>query len=187
MAWIAVGFWAFVIISVLVRKYIGWPTNVTLLEYQRGVLYRRGLPVRDLDPGRLRVWVGIEKVIIVDTRTIPVSFENRAVALSDGQTAVFGFSGSAEVRDGRKALYCAQNYNQYPAYVMLVCSRAVLSECASGQAKINQPAIEAEMVKRAKLRLEEKGFSLISFRLTQLAVAVPPPEAQRTVTKPADA
>jgi hypothetical protein len=187
MAWIALGFWVFVIVSVLIRKYIGWPTNLTLLEYQRGVLYRKGLPIRDVDPGPVRVWAGIEKVIIVDMRTIPVSFENRAVTLIDGQTAVFGFSGSAEVRDGRKALYCAQNYNQFPAYVLLVCSRVVLNECAGGQVRINQLAIEGEITKRAKLRLEERGFGLLSFRLTHLAIAAPLPQPQAKIPKPADA
>jgi hypothetical protein len=179
--------WLVYLAMILTRKYAGWPTNVTLLEYQRGVLYRKGTPLRDVDPGRVRVWAGVEKVIIVDTRAIPVSFENRAVTLSDGQTAVFGFSGSAEVREVRKALYSAPNYNQVPPYVMLLCSRAVLNEFSGGHIRLNQAAIEAEITKRSQLRLKEKGFELLSFRLTQLTIATPPPQPQVGLPKPTNA
>jgi SPFH domain / Band 7 family len=176
MGAIAVAFWVCVIAISLIRRHLGWPTTVNLLPYQAGTLYRKGLPVRDVGPGRVRVWAGVEKVIIVDTRTIPVSFENRAVALTDGQTAIYGFSASAEVRDARKALYSAQNFSQVPAYVLLVCSRAVLNQRASGDLTVNQGAIEAEMNKCAKARLESQGFNLLSFRLTQLSIAGPPPQ-----------
>jgi hypothetical protein len=180
MAWIAIGFWCFVLGSVLVRKYIGWPTNLTLLEYQRGVLYRKGLPVRNVNPGRVRVWVGIEKVIVVDTRPVPVSFENRAVSLADGSTAIYGFSGNAEVRDARQALDASQNYSQIPAYVLLCCTRLVLNGYAKNQVQIGQRAIEEEVVKRAKPRLAAQGFDLLSFRMTQLSIATPPPQPTGT-------
>jgi hypothetical protein len=176
MAAVAIGFWICVLGIILVRRYLGWPTNVNLLSYQRGTLYRKGLPVRDVGPGRLRVWAGIEKVIIVDTRTIPVSFENRAVTLTDGQTAIYGFSASADVRDPHKTLYSAQNFSQVPAYVLLVCSRSVLNQRAGTDLKLSQNIIEAEISKLAKARLESQGFNLLSFRLTQLAIAGPSPQ-----------
>jgi regulator of protease activity HflC (stomatin/prohibitin superfamily) len=177
MALIAIAIWLVVLGMVLMRRFLGWPTTVTLLPYQRGTLYRKGYPVRDVDPGRVRAWAGIEKVIIVDTRNMPVSFENRAVTLADGQTAIFGFSGSAVVSDARKALYSAQNFSHVPAYVLVVCSRAVLNRRASADLKIGQSLIEAEISKQAKLRLAAQGFNLLSFRITQLSIAGPPPQS----------
>lgn len=174
---IGILFWCCLLAVVAVRRYVGWPTSVTLLQYQSGVLYRKGYPVRDVGPGRVRVWTGIEKVILVDTRPIPVSFENRAVALTDGQTAVFGFSGNADVSDARKALYSAQNLNQVPAYVLLVCSRAVLNQQSGANLKIGQNLIEEQIAGQAKARLKEQGFNLLSFRLSQLSIAGPPPES----------
>jgi len=187
MAVVAIAFWVFVLGAVLMRRFVGWPTTVTLLQYQRGILFRKGYPVRDVGPGRVRVWAGIEKVIIVDTRNIPVSFENRAVALTDGQTAIFGFSGSADVRDARKALYSAQNFSQVPAYVLLVCSRAALNQRASAELKISQSLIEEEIFKQAKARLEAQGFNLLSFRMTQLSIVGPPPQAETKPTRTASA
>jgi hypothetical protein len=181
MGAIAVLFWVLVSATLLIRRYLGWPTNITLLPYQKGVLYKKGYAVRDVGPGGLRVGAGIEKVIIVDTRAIPVSFENRPVALTDGQTAVFGFSASAEVEDAHKALYSAQNYSQVPAFVLLICSRIALNQQSGANLKISQVMIEEQIMKHAKVRLESQGFSLLSFRLTQLSIAGPP---SQTTDKP---
>jgi hypothetical protein len=187
MGLLAIAFWALVVGITLLRKYFGKPTNVTLLPYQRGVLYKKGIPVRELGPGTLRVWAGMEKVIVIDTRPIQLSFENRAVALTDGTTAVYGFSGSVEIRDLRKALYSSQNYNQIPAYVFLCCSRMVLNACSSGQIKTSQGTIEQEISDKARERLGSQGFELQSFRLTQLALAAPaPPRAAAGATSGAN-
>jgi hypothetical protein len=187
MGVLAIAFWVCLLAIVLMRRFVGWPATVTLLQYQRGTLYRKGYPVRDVGPGRVRVWAGIEKVIIVDTRAIPVSFENRAVALTDGQTAVFGFSANADVSDARKALYSAQNFSQVPAYVLLVCSRAVLNQRASTDLKIGENLIEEEITKQARTRLEAQGFNLLSFRLTQLSIAGPPPQSESRPVRTASA
>lgn len=187
MAFVAIGVWVCLLAMVLMRRFLGWPTIVTLLQYQRGILYRRGHPVRDVGPGRLRVWAGKEKVIIVDTRAIPVSFENRAVALTDGQTAIFGFSGNVDVSDARKALYSAQNFSQVPAYILLVCSRTALNQHASADLKFGHTLIEQEITNQAKARLATLGFNLLSFRLTQLSIAGPPPQPEGKSTQNASA
>src|SRR5579872_1598040 len=87
-----------------VRVFKGSLTSVTLLEYQRAVLYRRGLPVKEVGAGRYRVWSGTEKLIIVDTRPIQVSFENQAVVLREGSTAVYGISATARVENAREVI-----------------------------------------------------------------------------------
>jgi SPFH domain/Band 7 family protein len=92
----------------------GWWATVTVLEYQRGVLYRRGLPERDLGLGRYRVWAKVSKAILVDTRPIHVSYQNQAVILQDGWPAVCEISGTDRVVDARKAIYSAGNYSEVP-------------------------------------------------------------------------
>jgi len=176
MAILATGLWLFFLGIVAVRFYVGKPTYLTLLEYQQGVLYRKGRPVRSVKPGRIRVWAGIEKVIIVDTRTIPIRFENRAVTLVDGTTAVYSFSGSATIQDARRALYSAQRFSEVPVVVLMSCSRSVLNRYASNQLRMNERTIEEEISQAAKLKLEAQGFSLLTFRLTQFEVDLPPDE-----------
>jgi len=182
MAVFASGIWLLFLGVVAVRFYLGKPSFVTLLEYQQGVLYRKGRPVRDLGPGRIRVWPAIEKVIIVDARTIPIIVENRAVTLVDGMTAVYGLSGSAQVKDAHKALYSAQSFSEVPIFVSLCCSRSVLNACTSSQL-MNQRAVEEQISQQAKLKLESQGFGLLTFRLTQLSVAMPSEEPDEDPTE----
>lgn len=161
-------FW-FLILGILIRRlYLGKITRVTLLPYQKGIFYKKGLPIREVGPGRSRVRVGIEKVIIVDARPIPLSFENRAVTLRDGANAIYSLSATAEVIDTRKALYSCQNFVQYPAFTLLCCARLVLSSCSSSQLKINKDAMTEKIRATVQERLHPHGFQLTAFRVTQL-------------------
>jgi hypothetical protein len=164
-------FWL-VILSGLValRIFGGRPAIVTLLEYQRAVLYRRGLPEVEIGKGRHNVFTGIEKLIIVDTRPIHVSYENQCVALRDSSSAVYGISGNARVQDAWKALYSASNFSHVPSYVLLCCARQVLNGCTSMQLKTNKDSVVEQIISLSKHRLAASGFELLSFRMSQCTV-----------------
>jgi|SRR5450432_344027 hypothetical protein len=164
-------------IAILVaRLYTGTPSSYALLPHQRGILYRRDLPVREVGPGKHRVWTGVEKIFFLDTRPIQVHVDHRAVALQDGYTAVYGFSATAEVRDVRKVLYAAAAFSQLPAYVLLCSARAVLNGCTRSQVQADKDAVALEIGNRAKTRLAAAGFELATFRMNQLVVALPEQE-----------
>ncbi|MFZ3263518.1 MAG: SPFH domain-containing protein [Terriglobales bacterium] len=167
--------WAILLGLIGTRRYVGNPTTVTLLQYQAGLMYRKGCLVRELDAGQHRVRAGVEKMVIVDKRPTMVSFENRGVALVDGATAVFGFSGSAEIRNVSRALYSARNYNEIPAFVLLCCTRLTLNGCTSGNLLASREALTDEVVAKARARLADAGFDLQSFRFTHLSIVAPAP------------
>lgn len=171
--------WAALIAMLIMRLYLGVPSGFTLLQHQRGVLYRRGIRVREVGPGRHRVWAGVEKILFVDTRPISVSFENRAVTLRDGGTAVFGFSGSAEIDNVSKALYAAGNYHEMPAFVLLCCARSALNNQPSSGIGARRDSIVEEVTKCATTRLSAAGFRLLTFTVTQLSVVEPVPPSAR--------
>jgi hypothetical protein len=160
---------AFVLATVAMRVFGGRPGSVTLLEYQRAVLYRKGLPVREVGTGRHLIFTGVEKLMIVDTRPIQVSYEDQAISLRDGSSALYGVSGAARIQDARKAIYSAGNYNHVPAFVLLCCARLVMNGCTAVELKAKD-AVAAQIVERARPRLAAAGFELISFRLTQFAI-----------------
>jgi hypothetical protein len=155
----------------LFRSKVGFPSSHATLPFQSGILFRQGRPVRELGPGRHRVFVGSEKIFFVDTRPIQVNAENRVVALADGTTAVYGISASAEVRSVKKAIYSSANYTQVPAFVTLCVARRVLNQCRKGQAQLGQAALTEEITAACRSRLAEAGFELLSFRFTQLVIA----------------
>ena len=164
-------FWLVILAPLVALRILGGrPVFVNLLEYQRAVLYRRGLRVRAVGSGRHLVFTGIEKLIFLDTRPIQVSYEDQSVSLSDGLSAVYSISGSARVRDAWKAVYCAASCSDVPAHVFLCSARLVLNGCNSTHLRTNTDAVEAEIAHTAKSRLESAGFELLSFRLPQYFV-----------------
>ena len=170
--------WILVLAIFIIRKYAGKPTPVTLLEYQGGIIFKQGCPVREVEPGKHWVWVGKEKLIIVDKRPTSFNFENRAVALSDGATAIYGFTGSAGVRNISKVLYCARNYNHLPAFVLACSVRMILNTYPSGSITVGQEDVPQKIIRHAEPKLAEAGFDLQTFRFTHLSVASPPPDSE---------
>jgi hypothetical protein len=155
------------------RYWAGWPSHHTLLPFQAGILYRRGRPLRELGPGRHRVFLGIEKIIFLDKRPINVNVDRRAVLLADGGTAIYSFAASAELRDVRKAIYASATYSQLPAFVTLCVVRARISECTSSGFRGVEAALMEEMTAKCRSRLEAAGFELLSLRLTSLEIRSP--------------
>ena len=128
------------------------------------------MPIREAGTGRHIVFSGIDKILILDARPIQVSYEDQVVALRDGSMAVYALSGAARVKEARKAIYSAANYNHVPAFVMLCCTRSALNR--HNVTQLNSREAAAEMIaEEIKARLTNAGFELISFRLNQLSVA----------------
>ena len=173
-------FWALLIGVAVYFDRRGKPTSVVLLPYQRGVLFRRGMPVRDVGPGKHCVWSGTELLVHGDVRPVSVNYENQVVALQDGFAALYGFLASAEVRDIRKALYSARNYSQVPVSVLLSCVRRNLNANTKSSLALEKETIVRRIEEEAKSRLNQAGFELLSFRLTQLVIGTMQPESQKT-------
>jgi len=148
----------------------GKPTYVTLLEYQRGILYRRGVPVREVGCGKHRVWTGTELLVHADTRPISISFENQVVALQDGHSALYGILASAQIQDIRKVISSARDYNHVPPAILLRCTRLHLNACSQSSLPMTKETVVNKITEDAKTRLHAAGFELISFRLSQLAI-----------------
>src|SRR5262249_25876133 len=153
--------------------YRGKPTRVILLEYQRGVLYKRGFPVRDVGPGRYWVWAGTELLCHADTRPMSISPQKQAVSLQDGATAVYSFLASVQARDIRKVIYSAIHYEQIPHATIRRCVRLALNLRTGEEVRRDLEVIIQEVTREAKARLSAAGFDLLSFRITELSVVVP--------------
>ena len=152
---------------------LGRPSRFTLLEHQRGVLFRRGLPVKEVGAGRYWVWTKREKYIWVDTRPLQVAFENQGAILKDGSSAVFAILGSARIVDARKAIYSSRNCYEDPAFVLHCCTCSVLNGLSASEAQDAKERLAAEITTAAKVKLTAAGIELISFAVTHLSVTAP--------------
>jgi SPFH domain/Band 7 family protein len=176
--------WIWMVVQLVYLEPRGKLTSVTLLPYQRGVLFQKGLPVRDVGPGKHRVWAGSELLVHGDTRPITVNYEKQVVALNDGFLALYGFSASVEVRDIRKAIYSARNYTEVPPSVLLRCTRRQLNACSGKSLNLDKDTVVNRITEDAKARLGKAGFNLVSYRITQLAIGVPQAPAAQLVPRP---
>lgn len=159
----------------------GQLTYVTLLEYQRGLLYRRGLPVREVGCGKHRVWSGTELLVHADTRPISINFENQVVIMQDGNSVLYGVLASAQIQDIRKVIASARDYSHVPPTVLLRVTRLHLNRCTQSFLTLNKDAVIAKITEDAKARLQSAGFQLLSLRFSQLNVA--PAKKQDEPTK----
>jgi alkylated DNA nucleotide flippase Atl1 len=92
------------------------------------------------------------------------------VSLRDGCVAGYGVSANAQARDVGKVLNSARNYAQVPSAAVLRCTRKQLSSHSADSLRVRQSAVADQLTEEIKVRLNESGFDLLSFRLTQLAI-----------------
>lgn len=147
--------------------------SFTIMPYQKGILFVRGLPARDLGPGKYWLWPKKEFLLYLDTRPIAVHVENQVVTLTDGSTAVYSISGAASVVDARKAIYCARDYKHVPGFLFLSATRRILNSKAPAALMAGREGIEKEIVDSVMPRLASAGFAMDSFNITQLSTLQP--------------
>jgi hypothetical protein len=166
-------FWLCILGIYAFRVFVGLPSSHSLLPYQGGVLYARGRPVREVGSGKHWVIAGSQKILFVDKRPVQVCAEARAVTLADGGTAIFGFAASAQIQDVKKALYASGIYSQIPAFVTLCVARSVLNHSHMEAVRTGQAALAEQIILESREKLASAGYELLSFRFTQLSIAVP--------------
>jgi SPFH domain / Band 7 family len=149
---------------IVLLKVKGSPKRVILMEYQCGVVYRRGLPIRDVGPGRHWVWLPTEVIVVLDSRPIQVSFEREQLLRPDGSTGWYDVTGKAKLKDARKALYSMGNFEQLPGFVLRCCARLVVNELTGD----GSGDLDERVSALAKARLGEAGFELLSVKVSEL-------------------
>jgi hypothetical protein len=164
--------------GMLLRHRFGSWQTLTLLPYQSGILFRRGVRSGEVQ-GKVKVRVPFEKVIILDKRLAPISIEGMLVTLRDGGIAVYGFSGMAELKDTGKAMYSARNYNDVPVYLLICCARTVLNGCTTSRVRTGGDGIAREIAALASPKFEDSGFGLTSFRFTRSWASTPRRDRRR--------
>lgn len=160
----------------LVATFFGYYyqlASFTIMPYQKAVLFVRGLPARDLGPGKYWVWPRKEFLIYLDTRPVAVHVENQAVILPVGSVAVYSISAGASVVDARKAIYCARDYKHVPGFLFLSTTRRVLNSKAPDALMAGREGIEKEIIDSVTPRLSTAGFAVESFKIAQLSVHQP--------------
>jgi regulator of protease activity HflC (stomatin/prohibitin superfamily) len=171
------GFWAALIAFGYYLQKAGKPTTHTLLEYQRGILYHCGQPTKELGSGRHRLWVGRDYLLYLDMRPKSFTRELAMVATRDGQTAVYALSGKFQVRDLKKAIYCARDNNQAAIALIASIVRSKLNDSSSEDIRLHSAEVCNGIVQVVRERAHSIGMEILELRFSQLAIAQQSPLA----------
>lgn len=170
---------AFIVIIAVVggvlsaSDYLKRRSSHTVMEFQRGILFRKGMPYEDVGPGVHSTLLGRDFVVYGDVRSTSMNFENQTVAMRDGSFAQYSFFASATVRDFRKAVYSARNFTEMPYYILRRAVRGTISRQGREISAAGTNALEKNIQQRASKELEEVGFSLDEFSLSHLQLSAP--------------
>jgi len=99
------------ILLVAIGAFAYWlPHRVTVLEYERGLRYRRGKFVGVVSPGVHWVSGRAGKIVKVDTRQVWVTLPGQEVLTSDGLGVKISLVANIELVDPEVAINKVQNY-----------------------------------------------------------------------------
>jgi hypothetical protein len=120
----------------LMRTDVGKPTNVTPLQYWRGVLYRKGIPQQDLGAGRgRRVWLELKR----SSSSTPTRFRRASritqSRLWTAQPRSMDFPLAPRFGTRARCSYLLQNFSQVPAHVLLCRRRIILMAMPATRSK----------------------------------------------------
>lgn len=147
---------------------LGKKTRVTLMEYQGGILFSRGVPQSVVGPGGHTVWQGRDFLLYVDTRPRPMNFEGRTTGLADHSAAAYDVFATVRITDVKKAIYSARDPFQGAAAAILCTSRSVINGVKREDLTTDLESVTRNITERLQRRLEESGFVLESLRISNI-------------------
>lgn len=90
--------------------FLSFFSSVTIFEFQKGLLYRKGRFVKLLGPGKHRYLKKHSVVQVVDTRKTLVTLPGQEILTKDNVNIKITLSGFYEVCDPVKARHASENY-----------------------------------------------------------------------------
>ncbi len=125
----------FVVLVILMAVVLGrWTaSNVTIIEYQRGLLYRRGRFIRLLDPGRYVIWKPVlhQSVTIVDMRLRAMVITGQDILTKDQVNVKLSLVAQYRIVDLVAALHKLDNFTEFLHQELQLALRAIVAAYAS--------------------------------------------------------
>lgn len=111
------------ILSLLALVFVLWHIiwlglSCTVLEYERGVLYRRGRFIRVLEPGGYWFWPGLYTIQRIDMRARYVTIPGQDVLTADNISIKISLAASFKIADPFRAINATGNF--YEALYLLI-------------------------------------------------------------------
>ena len=163
----ALGFLALIAAVIGFRIRSSFP-RITILEYERGVKFRKGVFVEVLGPGCHRIHSKHERVEKIDMRPQPFLFEALSCVDALQKRLAVSMAGEILVDDARLAFTNTRTQSEdivarLPQIVRGATARVVLPSSFE-----TEFAILKQSISEALMQLQSLGFKVENFQLTEI-------------------
>jgi regulator of protease activity HflC (stomatin/prohibitin superfamily) len=145
--------------------------DVTVYEWERGLLYRRGRFERVLEPGWHRIWKRRTWVRKLDTRDVTESVGGQEILTADGVTVRLSLAATYAIADPRATITASGDYRS-SLYVALqlalrdVVAKLDFDDLVTGRSTVGGEILAATSEQARRLGLELKQVELKDLMLT---------------------
>jgi regulator of protease activity HflC (stomatin/prohibitin superfamily) len=142
--------------------------RVTVFEYQRGLVYKKGRFAKILAPGQYLIYRPWTTVRLVDARRRFVTVSGQEVVAADGVTLKVSLAVSFEVVDPAKAVNQVDNYESAFYLAMQIAARSVIGSVSVDDLIEKRLDIAARLTEAAETPVGELGLRLISAEIKDI-------------------
>ena len=144
---------AFLLLRAVVRKAV-------VLEYEKGLLYRRGAFRRVLGPGQYWFLRPITRIVKVDARRRFVTVPNQDILTSDNVSLKLSVAAEFDVVDPARAVNTVQDYEQALYLRLQLALRGIVGGLPADELLEKREAIAGQLLERCQEGAETLGLQL---------------------------
>jgi regulator of protease activity HflC (stomatin/prohibitin superfamily) len=167
---------AVVVLALIVLKILS-PHRTVVLEYQRGLKYRKGRFVGLLTAGRYWVFPPTTTITILDVRPVFITIPGQEVITADGVTVKVSLAAEYEVADPPTAMNKNANFNAAFYLVLQMAVRQIVGREKVDAIIENRTSISERIRELTQEKTAALGLGLLSADIKDVML---PGELRRT-------
>src|SRR5260370_21322738 len=141
---------------------------MTVFEFERGLLYRRGRFIKVVKQGVYGVTQGLGRLRKGDVRPYYVIIPGQELMSQDGVGIKVSLAANIQVADPDAAINQVQDYRTSVYAVLQLACRDLLSAAKVEDLLANRPQLGASLMEKSAAPIAEMGVKLISVEIRDL-------------------
>jgi regulator of protease activity HflC (stomatin/prohibitin superfamily) len=145
---------------------------VTILEYQRGLLYRDGALQRVLTAGRYRLWPWQrQKIVVLDVRRTSAQVSGQKLLTKDQITITLNLVADYEIADVALALHRVSDFRTQLYEDVQLAARSVVGELAVDELLEQREVVNARLLQSVRDRATAYGVEVSLVAIKDIALS----------------
>jgi regulator of protease activity HflC (stomatin/prohibitin superfamily) len=138
------------------------PRHVTIYEYQKGLLYKKGRFARTLDPGSYWISSTFSMIYPVDVRSEFLTIQGQDVISADGVTVKISLAAEFQVADANLAVNKTANFRTNLYLQLQMALREIVGKEKIDALLENRTGMSGKLMELTAPKADQMGVKLIS-------------------------